>query len=64
VSVLCPGAETLLRAVLDNDEGVDGAVKRERWLAGQDIEYLMQLSDSLTVLGTITARVLLEKRRS
>lgn len=56
--MLCQGAETLLRAVIDNDEGVDGAIKREKWLAGQPVDYLMQLHDSLSVLRTITGRVL------
>jgi hypothetical protein len=59
----CPGAETLLRAVIDNDEGVSGAIRREKWLAGQDIAYLLELGDSLTVLTAIVARVL-EGRRA
>lgn len=59
----CPGAETLLRAVIDNDEGVQGAMLRERWLEGQDISYLMELGDSLSVLATIVGRVL-DRRRA
>jgi len=58
----CPGAETLLRAVIDNDEGVDGGRRRERWLAGQDASYLTELADSCRVLGQIVTRALDAKR--
>ena len=56
--MLCPGAETLLRATIDNDKGVDGAIRREKWLSGQPAEQLLQLHDSLTVLATVVGRVL------
>ena len=52
----CPGAETLLRAVIDNDEGVAGAIQREAWLAAQPPGYLAELADSLGVLLAITDR--------
>jgi L-asparaginase II len=61
-SVKCPGAETLLRAVIDNDEGVGGAVKRARWLAGQDPAYLIELADACTVLARMAARGLEDRR--
>ena len=58
----CEGAETLLRAVIDNDEGVVGAIRRERWLAGQSPEYLQELADSAQILAIITGRCLASKR--
>jgi hypothetical protein len=61
-SVKCPGAETLLRAVIDNDEGVDGAIRRQRWLAGQDPAYLQELADACGVLLGMTIQAL-ETRR-
>jgi len=54
----CPAAETLLRAVIDNDEGVRGAEKRARWLAGQDAGYLQELAHSCQVLMTLADRAL------
>lgn len=53
----CESAETLLRAVIDNDEGVKGAIRRENWLAARDVGYLQDLADSLRVLLTVTERV-------
>jgi hypothetical protein len=53
----CPGAEMLLRAVIDNDEGVEGAVRRERWLEGQSPGYVQDLADSLHVLYQVACRV-------
>ena len=53
----CESAETLLRAVIDNDEGVEGAIRRENWLKARDIGYLQDLADSLRVLLTVTERV-------
>ena len=52
----CPGAETILRAVIDNDEGVTGALRRQAWLAGQPSAYLAELADSLTVLAVMVDR--------
>ena len=46
----CPGAETLLRAVINEDEGV------QSWLDGQDISYLNELIYSCAVLGTMAIR--------
>jgi hypothetical protein len=60
----CEGAETLLRAIIDNDEGADGASKREKWLAAQDAGYLQDLADSARILTTITERVLTAKGAS
>jgi hypothetical protein len=57
----CPGAETLLRAVIDNDEGVQGAIRREHWLGGQSSGYLQDLADSLHVLYQVTCRLLEER---
>ena len=54
----CPGAETLLRAIIDNDEGADGAIKRERWLMGQDVTYIVDLADSARILAIIAERCL------
>lgn len=58
----CPGAETLLRAVIDNDEGVRGAMKRQRWLEGQSPAYLQELADSCYVLRQLAERALESKR--
>jgi len=55
--VKCEGAETLLRAIIDNDEGADGAIKREKWLAAQDIGYIQDLGNSARILLTIAERV-------
>lgn len=57
----CEGAETLLRAIIDNDEGVAGAMRRERWLAGQDITYLQDLADAAQVFSTVVSRVTVAK---
>ena len=54
----CPGAETLLRAVIDNGEGVRGAIKRNQWLAGQSPEYLQELADSCGVLAQMAVKAL------
>ena len=59
----CEGAEQLLRAVIDNDEGVAGAMRREKWLAGQDPAYLQELAHSLQVLSVLTLRALYSKHR-
>ena len=54
----CAGAETLLRAVIDNDEGVRGAIRRDRWLAGQDVTWLQEFADSCQVLLTMCTRAM------
>lgn len=59
----CEGAEQLLRAVIDNDEGVTGAMRREKWLAGQDVVYLQELADAAHVLRVLTERALDSKHR-
>lgn len=59
----CAGAETILRAVIDGDEGVSGAIKRARWLAGQSPEYLQDdLGDSCQVLMRMCLTALDAKR--
>ena len=59
--VKCEGAETILRAIIDNDEGAGGAIKRERWLAAQNAGYLEDLADSVTIMKTIVDRVFAAK---
>jgi len=54
----CPGAETILRALIDNDEGVRGLQRRQSWLDGQTAEYLQELADSAYVLMVMCGRAL------
>ena len=58
----CPGAESMLRAVIDNDEGVRGAARRQAWLTGQSPAYLTELADSCHVLMAM-CREALDSRR-
>jgi len=57
-SVKCPGAETILREIIDNDAGVGAAIKRQKWLNGQDPAYLHELADACTVLALMATRAL------
>lgn len=58
----CAGAETMLRAVIDNDEGVRASLRRQQWLNGQDPAYLQELADSCQVLLTMCTQAM-EARR-
>jgi len=48
----------MLRAVIDNDEGVGGAQQRAAWLQGQGPAYLQELADSCQVLLTMCIRAM------